>query len=250
MAVPKEMNFDEPWDLEVGYLDETALEEDLDVQNSQDSEALPDELQEKFDNLAESEDKDFKKACVGTSFSELMQQIADTAWGNNSSDAATPAESGRKMAEAEQDGNHDGSGDEAAGGARVRRRLCVASSSEEPSNELPARGSRKAAAKAKGTARKNPPAAKPIVKVASLPAKTPKAPKVVSSKGARATDLLDLYKTHLSEFQVCVAKRRYMWTPLRTWRCIGALLGTRASSVETLSSKRRVQLSTQRLSSF
>jgi len=94
VLVPEATDFNKPWDVEVGYLDETALEEELAVQLSDDSEDFPDELQNKYTDLVAADDRTFANACVGISYEDMMAKIAAEA-----AQESNPAAAGRQMAE-------------------------------------------------------------------------------------------------------------------------------------------------------
>ena len=107
VIVPGDDSFDKPWDLEVGYLDELALEEDLHVLGSQDDEDLPEELENKFNDMADAEDKDLAAACTGQSYESMMKELlaASDADGGDEEDVE-PDDAGRAAAEARRTQKH------------------------------------------------------------------------------------------------------------------------------------------------
>ena len=86
----------EPWDVEVAYCQSNELETEDAVKDSQDSDDIPEELQDMYNDIVDREDEAFHKAVVGTSYEELMAQLAEEA---NNVEQEEPADAGRKFAE-------------------------------------------------------------------------------------------------------------------------------------------------------
>ena len=77
VAVPGEENREVPWDIDLSYLDETALDDVQAEQLEGEIDDFGDTLGNQFDDLNRQADEDLANAMAGQSFEEQMAEIAE-----------------------------------------------------------------------------------------------------------------------------------------------------------------------------